>query len=89
MMYQQVGDAFAVFASAGGADKHPAWFHNIVANPQVSAEIGSETRQFHARVTEGAEREQIWEKQKQDHPAFADYEASTDRVIPVVVLEAS
>ncbi len=88
MMYQDLGeDRVAVFASKAGADTHPAWYHNLVAHPDVTVEIGSETRGFRARIAEGAERGPIWERQKAEYPGFAGYEASTDRVIPVVVLE--
>lgn len=87
MMYQQVGDAVAVFASKAGAPDHPAWYHNLVANPEVSAEIGTEQRSFRARVLAGEEREGIWSAQKAAYPGFAEYEAKTDREIPVVLLE--
>ncbi|MCU1361633.1 MAG: hypothetical protein JWN99_2922 [Ilumatobacteraceae bacterium] len=87
MMYQPVGDAYAVFASAAGDDADPAWFHNLVAHPDVTAEIGNETLTLHARVLDDAERAPIWERQKQDYPGFAGYEAKTDRTIPVVMLE--
>ncbi|HMC37792.1 MAG TPA: nitroreductase/quinone reductase family protein, partial [Actinomycetota bacterium] len=55
--------------------------------PEVTAEIGSETRPFRARTATDNERERIWVRQKQDYPGFADYETKTDREIPVVVLE--
>lgn len=88
VMYQDLGGGpVAVFASKAGADDNPDWFHNVVANPEVTAEIGTETRTFRARVANDEERESIWEKQKRDYPGFADYEAKTDRVIPVVVLD--
>ena len=88
MMYQALDDdAVAVFASKAGADSHPAWYHNVLANPDVSAEVGATTRHFRARVATPDERDPIWAKQKRDYPGFAGYEASTDRVIPVVILE--
>lgn len=88
VMYQDLGGGpVAVFASKAGADDNPDWYHNVVANPEVTAEIGTETRTFRARVANDEERESIWEKQKRDYPGFADYEAKTDRVIPVVVLD--
>jgi deazaflavin-dependent oxidoreductase (nitroreductase family) len=87
MMYQAVGDSFAVFASKAGADTNPDWFHNLKANPEASAEVGTETIELTARVLDPEEREPIWEKQKADYPGFADYETKTDRVIPVVLLE--
>jgi deazaflavin-dependent oxidoreductase (nitroreductase family) len=87
VMYQQVGDAFAVFASAAGDDDDPAWFRNVVANPSVTAEIGTETLRLKARVLDADEREPIWQRQKQEQPGFADYERQTSRTIPVVLLE--
>ena len=87
MMYQDLGGDIAVFASKAGAPDHPDWYHNLVAHPEVSAEIGSETRAFRARTAAGDERERIWTRQKADNPGFAGYEAKTDREIPVVVLE--
>ncbi len=87
MMYRQAGPAMAVFASAAGADKHPDWYHNLVANPRLSVEVGTETLQVTARTAEGDERERIWTEQKREYPGFADYERKTERVIPVVVLE--
>lgn len=88
MMYQDLGDGrVAVFASNAGADTNPVWFTNLTANPEVSAEIGTETRPFTARTAPDDERTPIWERQKQDYPGFADYEAATTRTIPVVILD--
>ncbi|WP_337993819.1 nitroreductase family deazaflavin-dependent oxidoreductase [Actinomycetospora straminea] len=87
MMYQAVGDSYAVFASKAGADTHPDWYRNLLEHPDVSAEIGTETVELRARDLEADERAPIWEKQKQDYPGFAGYETKTDRTIPVVLLE--
>jgi deazaflavin-dependent oxidoreductase (nitroreductase family) len=87
LMYQDLGGPVAVFATRGGAPSHPDWYHNLVANPSVSAEIGNETHRFQARTATGAERDRIWTKQKRDYRGFAQYESQTDRVIPVVILE--
>ena len=88
LAYQPLGDgAMAVFGSKGGAPTNPDWYHNIQANPQATVEVGTDTIEIVARVAEGDERERIWEKQKQDRPAFAEYELSTPRQIPVVILE--
>jgi len=87
VMYQRVGDAFALFASAAGDDDDPAWFHNVVANRSVTAEIGTETLRLKARVLAEDERAPIWERQKEQQPGFADYERQTSRTIPVVLLE--
>jgi deazaflavin-dependent oxidoreductase (nitroreductase family) len=88
MMYQSVADGYAVFASKAGAPTNPDWYHNLLAHPQVKAEIGTSTVELRARVADGAEREQIWTAQKAAYPGFADYERKTSRKIPVVVLEA-
>lgn len=87
MMYQAVGDGFAVFASKAGADTNPDWYHNLRAHPHARIEVGTETLEVTARVLDPEEREPIWEEQKARYPGFADYERKTDRVIPVLVLE--
>jgi deazaflavin-dependent oxidoreductase (nitroreductase family) len=88
LMYQQVGDSFAIFASKAGAPDNPAWFHNLVAHPDTTAEVGGETFSVKARVAEPSERDVIWERQKERFPQFAQYEVtSAPRVIPVVVLD--
>jgi deazaflavin-dependent oxidoreductase (nitroreductase family) len=87
IMYQAVGDSFAVFASKAGADTNPDWFHNLKANPEARVEVGTETLEVTARVLSDEERAPIWEEQKARYPGFADYEANTDRVIPVVMLD--
>jgi deazaflavin-dependent oxidoreductase (nitroreductase family) len=87
MMYQRVGGGYAVFASKAGAPTNPDWYHNLLAQPRVRAEIGTETVDLVARVATGDERERIWTAQKAAYPGFADYERKTDRQIPVVVLD--
>jgi len=86
-MYRDLGGAVAVFASKAGAPTHPDWYHNLLANSEVTAEIGNETRRFRARTATGDERERIWAQQKHEYPGFADYETKTDREIPVVILD--
>jgi deazaflavin-dependent oxidoreductase (nitroreductase family) len=86
MMYRQVGDDIAVFASKAGAPINPDWYHNLVARPEVTAEIGTETVPLVARVAQGDERTAIWDAQKKDFPGFAEYEEKTTRQIPVVIL---
>lgn len=87
LTYQPRGDRYAIFASKAGAPSHPAWFHNLVANPDVTIEVGTETKRARARVAEGDERREIWERQKCEVPNFAQYEQATSREIPVIVLE--
>jgi deazaflavin-dependent oxidoreductase (nitroreductase family) len=87
VMYQDLGGPVAVFASKAGAPDNPDWYHNLRAHPAVTAEIGTETRSFQARVADADEREPIWTRQKTEYPGFADYETKTSRQIPVVILE--
>jgi deazaflavin-dependent oxidoreductase (nitroreductase family) len=87
VMYQDLGGPVAVFASKAGAPDNPDWYHNLRAHPEVTAEIGTETRSFRARVAGADEREPIWTRQKAEYPGFAGYEESTSREIPVVILE--
>lgn len=87
IVYQPVGDTWVVFGSKAGAPTHPDWFHNLRANPEASIEVGADTVEVTARVATGNERDQIWAKQKELMPGFADYERATAREIPVIVLE--
>jgi len=87
LAYQAVEGGYAIFGSKGGAPTHPDWYHNLVAHPQVTVEVGADSVVAYARVTDGEERERIWAKQKEDFPNFAEYESKTSRLIPVVVLE--
>jgi deazaflavin-dependent oxidoreductase (nitroreductase family) len=88
LAYQGLDDgAIAVFGSKGGAPSNPDWYHNLLANPRATVEVGTETFDVTARVASGEERERIWEKQKREMPGFSDYEKKTTRQIPVVILE--
>jgi deazaflavin-dependent oxidoreductase (nitroreductase family) len=81
------GDDLVIFASKAGASDNPDWYHNLLANPEASIEYGTDTFTVRARVAEGAERDDLWTRQKTAYPQFQGYEDSTTRVIPVVVLE--
>jgi deazaflavin-dependent oxidoreductase (nitroreductase family) len=87
VMYQAVGDDYAVFASKAGAPDNPDWYHNLLANPRVSAEIGTQTISATARVAGPQERDRIWTAHKEAYPGFAEYETKTTRQIPVVILQ--
>jgi deazaflavin-dependent oxidoreductase (nitroreductase family) len=80
------GDVLYVFASKAGAPTNPDWYHNVLAHPEVGVEFGEERFDAIATAVTGAERDRIWEEQKTKMPGFADYEKSTDRIIPVVEL---
>ena len=86
MMYLRQDGRTFVFASKAGADTNPAWYHNLVANPEVTAEIGTETHEATATPVTGAERDRIYAEQAQRYPGFAGYQEKTSRVIPVVEL---
>ena len=75
-----------VFASKAGAPNHPGWYHNLVADPNVTIEVGGETLEAVASVAEGAECERLYERQVSIMPRFGEYQAATERVIPVVLL---
>jgi deazaflavin-dependent oxidoreductase (nitroreductase family) len=87
LAYRKDGGRFVVFASRGGSPRNPDWYHNLVAHPEATVEVGTETIPVRARVAGGDERERIWTLQKRDIPAFAAYEQRTSREIPVIILE--
>ena len=87
LMYQQVGDGWAVFASKGGHTEDPAWYRNVLTHPETQIEVGTDTIDVTARDAPDDERSRIWEAQKQAYPQFAEYEKTANRTIPVVVLE--
>jgi len=80
------GDDVVVIASMGGAPSNPAWYHNMVANPSVTVELGGDTYEAAVVVTEGDERQRLFDAQAEIMPFFHDYAASTSRVIPVLKL---
>jgi deazaflavin-dependent oxidoreductase (nitroreductase family) len=87
LAYRRVGDSFAVFASAGGQAKNPDWYHNLLVNPDVTVEVGTERFAARAREAVGEERERIWSDATHALPQFAEYEQKSGRQIPVIVLD--
>lgn len=81
------GDTIYIFASKGGAPTNPDWYHNILANPQATAEVGTEKFAVKATAVSREERDRVYAKQAGMYPNFAEYEKQTSRVIPVVKLE--
>ncbi|MYV67168.1 nitroreductase family deazaflavin-dependent oxidoreductase, partial [Streptomyces sp. SID2131] len=75
--------AYALVASNGGAVKHPVWYHNLVASPEVELRDGTEVWDMRARVVTGEERREWWERAVAAFPDYADYQRKTDREIPV------
>jgi deazaflavin-dependent oxidoreductase (nitroreductase family) len=86
LVYLQDGDRRYIFASKAGSPRNPDWYHNLVANPTVTVEIGDETYDATAKVITGEERDRLYAKQVQAMPQFGEYQQKTDRVIPVVEL---
>jgi deazaflavin-dependent oxidoreductase (nitroreductase family) len=86
MGYTPDGDRLIVIASNFGAPTHPAWYHNLVAHPDVTVEVGTETFAATAVVTEGAERERLWTKAAELHPYLVPQQAKTSRLLPVIAL---
>ncbi|MEU8781436.1 nitroreductase/quinone reductase family protein [Streptomyces sp. NPDC048637] len=76
-----------VIASAGGAPKHPAWYHNLLAHPRVTVEAGVFTYEAQATVLEGADRDRAFARAAETDPGWSDYQEKTERILPVVVLE--
>jgi deazaflavin-dependent oxidoreductase (nitroreductase family) len=92
LVYGRDGDHYVVVASKGGSAKHPTWFGNVKANPEVEVEVanaeGTERFKARARAVESrAERDRLYREMSRIWPSFADYEKRTDRLIPVVILE--
>lgn len=87
LVYTRDGDAYVIIASKGGAPEHPQWFGNLVANPDITIEVGSETIPVRARVAEGDERARLFRAQADLMPNFDEYAKSTTRELPVVVLD--
>jgi deazaflavin-dependent oxidoreductase (nitroreductase family) len=75
-----------VFASKGGSDSNPDWYGNLVANPNVTVELGTQTFPATARTLEGEDRDEIYAKQSAVEPQFGEYQRMTTRIIPVVEL---
>jgi deazaflavin-dependent oxidoreductase (nitroreductase family) len=87
LVFTRDGDRLVIIASKGGAPTNPAWYHNLVANPTVTIEVGPEKFEANAVVTQGDERDRLFEAQAALMPNFAEYQRNTSRRIPVVVLE--
>jgi deazaflavin-dependent oxidoreductase (nitroreductase family) len=86
LVYLPDGDNYVIFASKAGAPDNPGWFHNLKAAPDVLIEVGEEKIDVLATEATGEERDRLFGIQKEQQPQFAEYEANTDRTIPVIVL---
>lgn len=86
LVYLPHGDDYVIFASKAGADTNPDWYHNLKANPEISIEVGEKKVDVVATEVTGADRDALFAEQVEHMPGFADYEAKTSRVIPVISL---
>jgi F420H(2)-dependent quinone reductase len=87
LVYVEDGENVILVASKGGHPKNPAWFHNLMANPDTSVQIGSRRRPVHARVADPEERKRLWPKVVEVYSGYDDYQRRTEREIPLVILE--
>jgi F420H(2)-dependent quinone reductase len=88
LLYVPHGEAYTVIASKGGDPKHPGWYHNLIAHPDVEVQVGRTRIPVRARVADGDERSKLWaEADKVNEGGYERYQAKTDRKIPVVVLD--
>jgi deazaflavin-dependent oxidoreductase (nitroreductase family) len=87
LAYFEIDGRFVIIASMGGAPTHPAWYHNVKANPRVTVEVGDETFEADAEVfDEGSERDRLFAQQAKAMDNFREYQEKTTRVIPVITL---
>ncbi len=86
MMYVRVDDQLLVIASNAGAPRHPDWYHNLRAHPEVSVEVGNETFTFTATEVAGDARQPLWDSIVAQYPFFAEHQAKITRQIPVIML---
>ena len=87
LLYMRDGDDLVIVASKGGHPRNPAWFHNLVANPDTTVQVGSEHRPVHARVATAEERARLWPEVVKEYGGYATYQERTGREIPLVILE--
>ena len=87
LVHTRDGDRIVIIASKGGAPSHPDWYRNLSVNPEVTVELPGERFRARARVADGDERDRLYRAQADLMPNFDEYQAKTDRTIPVVVLE--
>jgi deazaflavin-dependent oxidoreductase (nitroreductase family) len=87
LAYSKDGNRFVVIASYAGAPHNPSWYHNLVAHPDVTIELGSEKFPAKASVAQGAERDRLFKQQADQLPIFNEYQKKTTRRIPVIVID--
>lgn len=89
LMRVEKDGAYALFASKGGAPEHPVWYRNVLANPDIDVQDGTQIRSGRARELSGTEREEWWARGVEAFPPYADYQEKTGRTIPVLLVETT
>ena len=84
--YLRDGERLVIFAANGGAPTNPDWYHNLVANPEVTVEVGTETTTGVATVLSGDERDRLFAEEVRSHPTLGQYQEETSRIIPVIAI---
>jgi deazaflavin-dependent oxidoreductase (nitroreductase family) len=87
LVYVRDGENVVVVASKGGHPRHPAWFHNLQANPDTTVQTGSKRRAVRARIADPQERSSLWPRALEVYPGYEEYQQRTAREIPLVILE--
>ena len=87
LVYVEDAGRMIIVASFAGAAKSPPWFHNLKANPEVTVEVGTDKYQARATIVDEPDRSRLYKKMEDAMPIFTEYQAKTDRVIPVIALE--
>ena len=87
LIYKKVNYGYVIIATKGGAPAHPAWYRNLEASPDCEIQVAHDQCRVRARTATGDERESLWQQMVEIYPPYQDYQAATNRQIPVVVLE--
>jgi deazaflavin-dependent oxidoreductase (nitroreductase family) len=87
LIFGRDGESYVLVGSQGGTPEHPDWYLNLVENPEVGVQVKADKFRARARTAEGEERERLWSAMNEIWPYYDEYQAKTDRVIPVIVLE--
>jgi deazaflavin-dependent oxidoreductase (nitroreductase family) len=87
LVYVDDSPDVVLVASKGGHPRHPAWYHNLLANPDTTVQVGAARRAVHARVATAEERKRLWPKAVETYSGYRGYQERTDREIPLIILE--
>jgi proline iminopeptidase len=86
LLYVMDGEGFVIIASKGGAPTHPAWYLNLIANPDATVEVGDREVRVRAEEVHGEDKTRLWQKMVEMYPTYDDYQTKTEREIPLLVL---